>query len=399
MVKLPGKKWLWLLLLPLAGLLFLSAMFNLPAMIATQIKVQSKDCADPLFTIPPIDFDNLESITPLGNLNPPDHTLPTDHVYISMPAGVDNDNNDRLPPPARKVANVYAPGDIIITDIERVEYFGSDGKLQRADFSVSFAACRSVSGYYHHLSAISAELSDVIGQDESNCDRYATDSAGAKSVKRCKFLVGHNLKAGAVIGQAGAQFSSFDLGLMDDRVPALGFANPKRLGGTVKTVCPFDYYASDIKQKFATYFGFGEKKRLVPPVCGEIMQDKIGTAQGNWFLGDAKDGPEGWSKEMSLVHDNVDPALGAISVGGTVSAPLLLQFAPTHSGTTNREFAEIRPGPELYCYPSLADGRGIKRGQQFLIQLQDDVSIKVEQQTGGCQAALAFTAAAKTYER
>lgn len=383
MAKTYRKK--WLLLLPLSALIFIAIKFNIFNMAATQLALQARDCSNPLFTVPPVDFADIESITPLGNLNPPDHTIPTGHVYLNLPAGADIDTNDTLPPPARKLTNVLAPGDVIVTDIERVEYLGKSGEVQRADFSVSFAACRSVSGYFHHLSAISIEL-----KGNGSCERYAINSAGAKSVKRCRFLVGREIKAGTVIGQAGKQFSSFDIGLKDDRVPALGFANSKRLGGSVKTVCPFDYYANDTKQKFAAYFGMGAKKRTVPPVCGEIMQDKIGTAQGIWFTGNAKDGPEGWSKEIALVHDNIDPTLGVISAGGLNGQAFRLQFVPTGNGFKNREFSEIKPGKSIYCYPSVAMGYGIERGKEVLIELTDNTRLKAELKSGNCKEPYTF---------
>jgi hypothetical protein len=399
-IKHRRKKWLWLLLIPAALLIIMQLKFKFATMVVTQLRVQTISCADPLFTSPPVVFEDLESITPLGNLNPPDHTLPTDHVYIGLPATPEaSHNDDGLPPPAKKVTNVYAPGKIIITGIEKVEYLGSDGALLRQDFSMSFAVCRSVDGYYGHLSSLNPELEKLTSGKSVSCDQYEIDSAGARSVNSCQFVLGKQIAAGSVVGQAGEQFSSFDMGLNDNRAPAEGYANPKRYSRGSKTVCPFDYYNSGMKQKFASYFGMGTTRRTAAPVCGSVMQDKAGTAQGNWFFGDVKDGPQGWSKEVSLAHDNIDPSMGVISVGGTISQPFRLQFLPTHSGTTNREFAEIRPGPELYCYPSLADGYGIKRGQQLVLQLVDATSLKIEHQSGTCATNPAFTAAAKTYNR
>ena len=41
-------------------------------------------CVDHPFTTYPVDFERIRSITPLGNLNPPGHTFPTDHMYFNI---------------------------------------------------------------------------------------------------------------------------------------------------------------------------------------------------------------------------------------------------------------------------------------------------------------------------
>ena len=39
-----------------------------------------------VFRASPIEQSTIRWITPLGNLNPPDHTLPTDHIYFYFAA-------------------------------------------------------------------------------------------------------------------------------------------------------------------------------------------------------------------------------------------------------------------------------------------------------------------------
>ena len=41
-----------------------------------------------VFTNSPADPSAIDTIIPLGNLNPPDHTLPTDHIYFEGAAGL-----------------------------------------------------------------------------------------------------------------------------------------------------------------------------------------------------------------------------------------------------------------------------------------------------------------------
>src|SRR2546428_13148945 len=39
-----------------------------------------------VFSQSPIDVGAISTITPIGNLNPPDHTLPTNHAYFFHPS-------------------------------------------------------------------------------------------------------------------------------------------------------------------------------------------------------------------------------------------------------------------------------------------------------------------------
>src|SRR5712672_3030835 len=40
-----------------------------------------------LLTVTPMDLSDIREIAPLGNLNPPGHTFPTDHIYFYAAAG------------------------------------------------------------------------------------------------------------------------------------------------------------------------------------------------------------------------------------------------------------------------------------------------------------------------
>jgi hypothetical protein len=68
------------------------------------------------FTAAPIEPSTIQQIVPLGNLNPPDHTLPTDHIYI---------NNRALGGPPVAPQPVVAPGDGTVQFILRN---GADAK-------------------------------------------------------------------------------------------------------------------------------------------------------------------------------------------------------------------------------------------------------------------------------
>ena len=73
--------------------------------------------AGPLFTAAPIALSDLLAsggITPLGNTDAPAHTFPTPHLYFMIrDSGLDGAPVDNVP--------VYAPGEIVITEINSSE--------------------------------------------------------------------------------------------------------------------------------------------------------------------------------------------------------------------------------------------------------------------------------------
>ncbi|HEY9226075.1 MAG TPA: hypothetical protein VIP11_05475, partial [Gemmatimonadaceae bacterium] len=60
-----------------------------------------------IFSTPPIALANVAGWVPLGNLNPPGHTFPTDHQYLYLPAS------------ARSPVDLVSPGDAMITRARR----------------------------------------------------------------------------------------------------------------------------------------------------------------------------------------------------------------------------------------------------------------------------------------
>lgn len=185
----------------------------------------------------------------------------------------------------------------------------------------------------------------------------------------------------------------------------MAYANPSRYNQR-HVVCPFDLFVGSLRDSFRPRFGRTGTPRTIPPVCGTVMQDQAGTAQGNWFVGDVSAGsPEGWSKSLALVHDNFDPGQAVVSFGGNGGNAFKLDFTPTSSGTVNREFSGITPGTEVYCFES-ASQQGQQTSTQSpsqparraVIRLMSPTRLLFEAQTGSCHSAFAFVSPA-TYSR
>jgi hypothetical protein len=129
--------------------------------------------------------------------------------------------------------------------------------------------------------------------------------------------------------------------------------------------------------------------RTVPPVCGQTIQDVVGTIQGYWFTGPPSEKSPTYAG-LAIVHNNLDPTLGEVSINGGVAGSNygFSVFRPTHSGTINREPSEVRADSQLYCYSSYLYSPLIQG--KVLVQLIGDHQLKVEYQSGTCGASESF---------
>ncbi len=67
-------------------------------------------CSQQPLTAAPLKAGGYTNILPLGNLNPSDHTIPTDHLYFMLKGNYPD-------PPA--MADAFAPGNVRITNISQ----------------------------------------------------------------------------------------------------------------------------------------------------------------------------------------------------------------------------------------------------------------------------------------
>src|SRR5690606_21263049 len=133
--------------------------------------------------------------------------------------------------------------------------------------------------------------------------------------------------------------------------------------------CLFDLYSGELKKAQEAKMGkmLIEKKngsltetvrafkqRTIELLCGQINQNVEKTAQGIWF-GEGKNinDPDVIKKsamDLTLTHDNVDPTIGRMVIGGNFTEAGVIFFTPKHSGTINREFSEVKADNKVYCY-------------------------------------------------
>jgi hypothetical protein len=323
------------------------------------------------FTRAPVDFEDLDSITPLGNLNPSGHTFPTDHMYLNIKKG-------------KKDISVYAPGDVRVTQLHLLQKFGDDPVT---DYSVYFEPCQDFEAYYIHILNLSDKLQAEFDKnfDEGSC---RDENPGGVRYKFCSMDADVKLSAGELIGTTGREKQgNFDLGAYDRRLDTSEvrqYTKWKRFREDIyTTVCPLDYFTPDLKEKLYSLVGYGEERRTVEPICGTVKQDVWGTAQGVWFLSGAKVQERGSEdKHAALVHDNFDPTKGVFSVGTSMEKSGLstgaFNFTPKSSGLVNRDFDQVKSDGQIYCYANESGSEFGNKAIVIILQLTDESTLRME---------------------
>lgn len=300
------------------------------------------------FSVSPIADPVAGSLTALGNLNPPGHTLPTDHVYFYQQslAGGSPFNN--------VVRTVYAPAKAT------VKYVIANG----SEVQVGFQATSTFVYYFDHLTARAGGLS-----------------------------IGTIVEAGEVVGTAT---STLDLGAWDTAVTLTGFVTPSRYSdGTLHCVSPWKYFTEPLRSQLYAkiYRAPGASDR-----DGKIDVDVPGRLAGAWFDSSVPKtseaaGPNGWPKQLGFVYDLYDPSIVRISIGGTIAPAGLWGIDDTAPRPV-----DVSTASGLVAYRlRYAFQTNVSYGV-MLVQMTSDTEIRVEVFVGATSAT-AFTANARTYVR
>ena len=291
-----------------------------------------------VFKASPIDLDQIRFMTPLGNLNPPAHAIPTDHIYFYFA-----DPNARETPEARRT-EFRAPADGVVTTV-----LGGVGQETKV-----FVRQTSTFQYY--------------------IDHLIPSAALAR---------GMTLTAGQVLGTTGSAYG-IDLGVINDTL-MLPFVAPTRyIGDTLHADAPLKYYEEPLRSQL-----YSRVQRLGPEKDGRIAYDIAGRLSGNWFVG-------GQTAAAAFAYDTYDPARVVISVaagglqgvfGISAGEPEPRDVSPA-TGRVTYTLSRTITGP----LPPIA-GAGY-----MLVQMTDDTHIKLEVFGPGTRPA-DFTSAAGTYTR
>jgi hypothetical protein len=310
--------------------------------------------SSPFLTVPLVPAGNIFAVSPLGNLNPPPHTFPTDHIYLYM----------------NPTSAIAAPGPSVVTTVV-VQHRTGGGQPAVDDYELTFFPCADVQLQLAHVANLSATLRTKVGALDGTCNpSYQT---GGFTYEQCYKSVTVSLAAGEIIGMSAA---SLDVFARDRRV-TLSYVNPARLSdpdgafGDKHVACPIDYFVAAVADPMRAKLGPPGAVRTTPPVCGEVMQDVPNTAAGRWFRPGSPTYPE--DPHLALAHDNVEPATGAFSVGTSIpSLPAgVYKFAPASNGRVNLDFRFVNTVGETECYE-------VTGNRRVLIQLVSVTRIRIE---------------------
>jgi hypothetical protein len=343
------------------------------------------------FSVSPIaitDISTTLEINRLGNLNPPGHTFPTDHMYFYIK---DSD------PTTQVVDNVpvYAPAAMVVTVIASSTQ-ESSGKT---DYSLTYFVCNSLKGTFGHVATLSDKLAAAFTAASGSCTTY---DPGSGNYTNCSRAVNVSLAAGEQLGTAGGPTTpslGLDVGLFDANKAPLIFANNARLDSSSSgfdsfhVACFIEYTTPDLKTALQQkiHRAAGEA-----PTCGSYNQDVVKTAQGKWYLaGTATPALSSEANHLTLGIDTYNSGLGSFSIGNASVGTGVYTFTPSHSGSRNRNFPEVSADGALYCYEGLS-----KAGVIFLVQMPSSTTLKIEKQSAEhCPESPEFTGAALIFER
>jgi len=306
------------------------------------------DCNGQQYTTPLVELDEIESISPLGNLNPPEHTTPTQHMYINLYS---------------TEVTLRAPGDITLSSISS----SSDSVRNSTDYSINFSLCGNRLGYFLHIKTLSPQLQGLLS--DKNCNSYGDNN----KYTNCWAGINKELKAGEVIGTVGNnQQGNFDFGAYTDQSDQAG-----------SIVCPLDFYANDLAQSL-----YSKVEREKDPICGVVYQNVDGTLAGDWYAGDRDD----WNNALTFGHENNNPNIATVSIGGVFTSPGTFSFLPKSEGLINHEFTQTQTGV-VYCFQSAdnVDTESRRTDGSILVQMSTETTLQIEHQQASCGSSFSFT--------
>lgn len=353
-----------------------------------------------LFNHEIFDLADVDFVVPLGRVDAGVHTIPTDHMYINHYG--------------QKRIAIYAPTDsTIISMDDKMTYLINGDQFLHDDYSIEFSPCRGISFYLNHFSEIEPKIKAAFENSNVRCDdqKISFGTNATTYYKSCQSQYKLSIKSGELLGYVGSfvggektTATGMDLGIYNLNGTPHDFVNPDRYTEYNKhSACGIDYFTDSIKNTYYQKLGSlsQDQLQIIPrngePLCGTDMQDIPGTLSGNWFFGPPKNtGPTNSQYYLALVHEVADFTKGVISWQGQ-SGNATSVFAPNHSGTVDREFSEITPSNQVYCYNTTSYIKG-KEVPKILIQLVDNTHLKIESQPGTCGANETFINPF-TYER
>jgi len=353
-----------------------------------------------IFTYQLVEVDQIAALIPLGNVNGSDHILPVDHVYFKS-----------YPIEENKHLAVYAPSDMTITQLTMHKVVDNEGNTvaHEHDYAIDAEVCAGLKVWMLAINELAPNLQSAFDNGDKRHDEGKINQN--EIAINDTFNTSYKIKAGELLGYTGQKGngSSIEISIINENQepdPIVDwdyYVDADRRSGIM---CFADLYAGSQKQELYGKFGNytnpleGDKNmnvsnavfipRTIEPRCGEVIQNIVGTIQGDWFYGKPRsenENMEGEGKVISFIHLNTDPDIGVISIAGTITeSAMSVYYEPSHTGTINRESSEVQADGNIYCYK--VENQDITG--RILVKLIDDHLLKVEYQNGTCGTKESF---------
>jgi hypothetical protein len=312
-------------------------------------------------SVVPFDTADVTALVPLGNLNPPAHTFPTDHMYFYCFT-------------SKPSLEIKSPGNVHIMRIGRTHY-NAGGFNDHYDYNIAMGS-DNIYMYWGHVSSLSPRLQAAVNNFAGvKCE--GSYSTGGSTFEQCFMSVSISATAGEVLGMATTNngLAGMDLGVTVNKIGA----------------DPLEYFDAKARAMLEPKLGRydGKIKRTVAPLSGEFLLDITGTAQGNWIkLGGSKN-PE--DNNIALVKDNVTPGQPAFSIGSALPGinSGVYFFDPQNSGLINRRFSDVTADGNTYCYtigyPNFPfAGNTLIPNASIILKLETGTTLSLEKRNCDC---------------
>ena len=353
-------------------------------------------CVDRPLTALPVSVENLAATTPLGHINVPEHTIPTDHVYLLLPGYL-----DRVAP---SVA-LSSPGDLTLYRVTRTRYYVVGDTERYADWGLVFEVCEGRDLRFGHVTTVVDQIVEATDQATRRCNTYGYH---AGQFEYCSFELydaWEGLDARVVfstgdpVGSLGGTHTpnlQLDLWAYDYNLPPLPFINMGRQPSDAQHAgCAFDWFAEDVRlllYSLRQEVKLGVSQPADAAIgCGTIAQDIPGTAKGIWYTVQEVEGA--WMDNLALVDDNTRSDHQLIAVASTLTDASDWIFEKKNDGRINLDFAKVEAGTGIYCYHEFAPDSQIStpgETSRLLIDVSVSEILTIELQSGSCGSNHSF---------
>ena len=292
------------------------------------------------FTASPIAPTTIRYITPLGNLNPAAHTIPTDHIYFYF---ADPDRGESF---VALRTDVFVPADGVVSTAIVSE---------APDTKVFVQAAAGVMYYVDHV------------------------------IPAIPLATGTKLTSGQRLGTTGSAYA-MDLGVINNGVTQ-AFANPSRyISDTLHADAPLKYFAEPLRSQL-----YAKVQRVGADLDGVVNEDVVGRLAGNWYQ-DLSATP------IAFALDTYDSSQTRISIAAIFGITRTGVYSIGAGEPSPRDVSSAS-GPLVYTLTTSRTGLPVVGGPagRLLVQMLDDQHVQVELLADG--AAAAFTSNAVRYTR